>query len=488
MNQQWLHTRRVVGIFAVVLCLSSCKDATSSGGAGPDRGTLFAARSLALDIGDTTTLTIPLQTAGSAVPADVSWRTSDSTVATVRSTGLLQAVRAGSIVVYARRENATDSTRVLVAASSPRAFNEIVVGTVHACARDVSGGAWCWGGSTFGELGMAPRALGSYFVTPQRVNLPGAVVTLTAGTNHTCWLTDGGAVYCHGDNRLGQVTGTAGSSVVAPRQVPLPERISAINAGGDQTCGLSASGAVYCWGNGFTRFDKATAPGGAAFTTLSVGVFHRCATTAQRELYCWGQNGFGQLGVASVGGERRAPTLVPVRATSVSAGATHTCAVTDTGSAFCWGYGGQGQLGTGSTVNIQPTPTAVVGTATFQSVAAGTEHTCALDRDGAAWCWGLDVLGGLGRGMIPVGSELLSNLIFPIPQQVATSLRFRRIAVGAMMSTCAVSLAEEHAWCWGNNSSGVLGIGSRRRISSVLSVSSTVSPALVRTGATGSSF
>ena len=488
MNQQWLHARRVLGIFAGVLCISSCKDATSSGGAGPDRGTLFAARSIALDISDTTTLEIPLQAAGSAVPADVSWRTSDSTVATVSTNGVLKARRAGNIVVYARRGNATDSTRLRVAASSPRAFSEIAVGTVHACARDVSGGAWCWGGSTFGELGMAPRALGSYFVTPQRVNLPGAVVTLTTGTNHTCWLTDGGAVYCHGDNRLGQVTGAAGSSVLAPRQVPLPERISAIDAGGDQTCGLSVSGAVHCWGSGFTRFERATAPGGAAFTTLSVGVFHRCATTAQRDLYCWGQNSFGQLGVASAGGELRAPTLVPVRATSVSAGATHTCAVTDTGSAFCWGYGGQGQLGTGSTAIIQPTPAAVVGTATFQSVAAGTEHTCALDRDGAAWCWGLDVRGGVGRGMIPNGNELLNDLIIPTPQRVATALRFRGIAVGAMMSTCAVTLAEQHAWCWGNNSSGVLGIGSRRRISAVLSFSSTVSPALVNTGAVGLSF
>ena len=120
---------------------------------------------------------------------------------------------------------------------------------------------------------------------------------------------------------------------------------------------------------------------------------------------------------------------------------------------------------------------------------------CAMIRDThgdrtdvQAWCWGLDVRGGLGRGMIPVGSELLTDLIVPTPQRVATTLRFRRIAVGALMSTCAVSLAEEHAWCWGNNTSGVLGIGSRRRISSVLPFSSTVSPALVRTGATGSSF
>ena len=186
--------------------------------------------------------------------------------------------------------------------------------------------------------------------------------------------------------------------------------------------------------------------------------------------------------------ELRSPTLVPVRATSVSAGATHTCAVTDTGSAFCWGYGGQGQLGTGSTANIQPTPSAVVGTTTFQSIAAGTEHTCALDRDGAAWCWGLDVRGGVGRGIVPSGNELLGDLIVPTPHRVATALRFRRIAVGTMMSTCAVSLAEEHALYWGNNSSGVLGIGSRRRISAALSFSSTVSPALVNTGAIGSSF
>ena len=133
----------------------------------------------------------------------------------------------------------------------------------------------------------------------------------------------------------------------------------------------------------------------------------------------------------------------------VSAGDQHTCALSETGVAWCWGRNTDGQLGIGRTSTTARPVTVHSSAQTFRSISAGGAHTCALDFNGVASCWGSNASGQLGNGQ----STTRSN----VPVRVAGSLAWLAISAGAT-HTCA--LAQNGApYCWGSNSDGQLGTG-----------------------------
>ena len=76
----------------------------------------------------------------------------------------------------------------------------------------------------------------------------------------------------------------------------------------------------------------------------------------------------------------------------------HTCALTTEGKAYCWGQGGSGRLGNNSTTDSSiPVAVQMPAGVSFQSIAAGSAHTCALTTTGQAYCWGWNVDGQLGN-------------------------------------------------------------------------------------------
>src|SRR5207248_675673 len=140
-------------------------------------------------------------------------------------------------------------------------------------------------------------------------------------------------------------------------------------------------------------------------------------------------------------------TTVRVDLQTVSAGATHTCALARDGSAYCWGDNEDGQLGDGST-NDSPVPARVSGGHVFTALTTGGLHTCGL-VDGVAYCWGGNFYGQLGDG-----DTAESHL----PVAVAGGHGFAAISAGAT-HTCAVTLTSV-GYCWGSDRYGQVGDGS----------------------------
>ena len=85
---------------------------------------------------------------------------------------------------------------------------------------------------------------------------------------------------------------------------------------------------------------------------------------------------------------------------SISAGGSHTCALARDGTAYCWGSSWFGQTGSGATrfytSTVAPAPVRVP--TQLVSVSAGNTHACGLDVRGVVWCWGDNAFGQARAG------------------------------------------------------------------------------------------
>ena len=129
----------------------------------------------------------------------------------------------------------------------------------------------------------------------------------------------------------------------------------------------------------------------------------------------------------------------------VTAGSYHVCALQSDGAAYCWGDNRYGQLGDG-TQEDRSLPTPVTTSLRFESLSAGWYHTCGLAADGSAHCWGDNHHGQLGDGT--TGSS-------HTPRPVAGGLQFTALDAGSDHN-CAIT-HDGNAYCWGDNTFVQLG-------------------------------
>ncbi|NCC37734.1 MAG: RCC1 repeat-containing protein, partial [Chloroflexia bacterium] len=117
----------------------------------------------------------------------------------------------------------------------------------HFCALTLEGDVWCWGRNDYGQLGDGTT---EQRLTPVKVSgLNRDIATLAVGNYHTCVLTNTGGVKCWGQNFAGHLgDGTRENRAEPVAVVGLDQGVSAITLGLNHTCALTDVGAVLCWG------------------------------------------------------------------------------------------------------------------------------------------------------------------------------------------------------------------------------------------------
>jgi DNA ligase D-like protein (predicted ligase) len=94
----------------------------------------------------------------------------------------------------------------------------MALGRSHSCAVMVDSTIECWGYNAYGQLGNGGSMTDSD--VPVSVTLSQPATSVCAGEFYTCAVTSGGAVYCWGDNELGQIgNGKSGKNLVSAMPV-----------------------------------------------------------------------------------------------------------------------------------------------------------------------------------------------------------------------------------------------------------------------------
>ena len=337
----------------------------------------------------------------------------------------------------------------------------IAAGSTHLCALLDDGYVQCVGDNEYGQAGDdSSRPVSSIPVAI--TGLESGAKDVSAGKYHSCAVTAAGGVKCWGWGGDGQLGSGANELSISPVDVVgLDSGVMQVAAGGQLSCALTELGAVKCWGGeyilGTGSIDGSNVPVdvsglSSGVEAISAGNTHACARLVTGELRCWGDNPFGALGLGS------APqTLEPSQVAGFGSGALgvdvslmHTCSVDGDGAAFCWGNNTYGQTGAPYFQQSEsyPQPVFTLGTGISQ-ISAGGFHSCALDLGGSVSCWGFFEAGRLG---VPQASEDRTY----VPQSV-TQLASGNLQVSAGgYHTCVLS-PTSGLKCFGSNTMGQLG-------------------------------
>jgi len=360
---------------------------------------------------------------------------------------------------------------------------ELTLGWFGGCTMQ-AGSTWCWGLNPSGRAGaqLAQRwSTGSYV---GGLELGGA----SSSTHASCGIADE-AAYCWGSDTNGEL-GTGLGDMTGPSPLPVAGldglTVLDVAAGHLAACAVvndAVENAAYCWGNTATRrlgvsgssikVEPVVVPGltDAVDIELSrgggrglTGNVHGCAILGGpgSGIRCWGANGSGQLGVAGAGDDPELPQLVEDNPCvgdekTLALGGEHSCLLCGSGEVYCWGDNARGQLGTGNTTP-KWTPKRVVSLPAATSIAAGTDHTCAI-AGGDLYCWGTNASGQLGvADPSDQNKPQVAEIELPgVPESVAAAGPDPHNAryFSGHGTTC-VRFDGGEVYCWGDGSNGQL--------------------------------
>jgi alpha-tubulin suppressor-like RCC1 family protein len=273
------------------------------------------------------------------------------------------------------------------------------IGQQHSLVLKSDGTVWGFGSNVGGQLGdgttTSPR-----LTAVQALGLSN-VTAIAAGGQHSLALS-GGTVWAFGFNGNGQLGIGNTITQTTPVQITALSGIVAIAAGGNHSLAVKSDGTVWAWGDnssGQLGVTTTQTCGGAACSMVPVqvsgvtgalltpsavaaGNLHSLVVKSDGTVWAWGDNTVDELGNGSTGGMSTTPAQVSnlsgVTAISSQANARHSLALKSDKTVWAWGSNSDGQLGDGTKTN-RSAPVQVTGLTAVASIAAGGEHSLALE-------------------------------------------------------------------------------------------------------------
>ena len=375
------------------------------------------------------------------------------------------------------------------APNAPIVFGTLTAGDKYTCGLSSGGRAYCWGADYLGQLGIgvAPSKCGDLVVSPgmcARAPVPVAgdhqFVALSAAKDHACAIDVDGEAYCWGASSrqraegqvldgcdiegpdLGKIAGMPCS--LTPVKVLSSASFTAIAAGLYGTCALDDRGRAWCWGLTGDATEPTEVPlDGKRLTSLSMAENRGCGLATDSSAVCWDWPEVQEKGYTTPTDTMKWVVLAVAKA--------HACAVDASGRAWCWGNDADGALGTSDPHHRkfdESPPAPVAGDHRFRSIAVSTTRSCAIELNGAMYCWGY--VPEVPQHDRCLDSNGLSDMqhCTASPVLVHPGTQFRLVALGENHQ-CAIA-ATGAAYCWGANDWGELGNGTRRESTKLLAV------------------
>ena len=260
---------------------------------------------------------------------------------------------------------------------------------------------YCWGRNNVGQLGNASNTDSN---VPVAVDTSGVLNNKTikyvkagggSSNGFSCAVTSEELVYCWGYNTEGQL----GNNTTVNSNIPVPvdmsgvlngKTIKKITIGSYHTCVIASDDNPYCWGKG-TK--------GVLGNRVAVSSFVPVAVDLTSEL-----NGFTVKEISTGGGSGNSSSF--------------SCVIKSNDQPSCWGSNSSSQLGNsskGSGSYYYPLPfsyTSTIGEKIID-IANSTATTCILNSNSQIFCWGDNLSGQVGAGIVSNTSGTPKKVLLP---------------------------------------------------------------------------
>jgi len=321
----------------------------------------------------------------------------------------------------------------------------VVCGHLYTGALTSVGELWVFGKNSYGQLGVGthddyclPTLLNFAPIIDDDLDVNDtSIVFVSLAKTHAACVTEKGNVFTWGNNMFGQLGFVSTAALFRPtlvyKETQMGSRAIMVSCGDAHTLVLLDLGCILSCGNGSSgqlghgdRGARSTLYlvesalfTGNDFVMVEAGAAHSMALDCNGGIFTWGNDLYGQLGHGHINLDNTfnehsffgtsSPKLIDTSmfgedvAVQIAAGSQHSAIITKNGNLWCFGDGRFGQLGLGNILSVcVPTHVGGAGHSGFAGsqavlVRCGCYFSLVLTDLGSVWTFGMNEDGALGH-------------------------------------------------------------------------------------------